>query len=100
MADEEDVALSAFDSFCRNAEEGRFPDLRDRDNLWKLLVTITVRKAIDLKVYNARQRRRAPDAASEEPDVEDILGREPSPDLAAQFADECRRLLDLLGEPG
>ena len=25
VADEEDVALSAFDSFCRNAEQGRFP---------------------------------------------------------------------------
>ena len=24
-ADEEDVALSAFDSFCRGAEQGRFP---------------------------------------------------------------------------
>ena len=32
-ADEEDVALSAFDSFCRNAEQGRFPDLVDRDNV-------------------------------------------------------------------
>ena len=27
----EDVALSAFDSFCRGAEQGRFPDLFDRD---------------------------------------------------------------------
>ncbi len=32
-ADEEDVALSAFDSFCRNAEQGRFPQLLDRDDL-------------------------------------------------------------------
>src|SRR5205085_443432 len=30
-ADEEDVALSAFDSFCRGAEQGRFPKLQDRD---------------------------------------------------------------------
>jgi hypothetical protein len=33
-ADEEDVALSAFTSFCRGAEGGRFPRLQDRDNLW------------------------------------------------------------------
>src|SRR4051794_24633865 len=26
-ADEEDVALSAFDSFCRGAQRGRFPQL-------------------------------------------------------------------------
>src|SRR5262245_9588821 len=44
-ADEEDVALSAFDSFCRCARQGRFPDLCDRDSLWRLLVTFTVRKA-------------------------------------------------------
>jgi hypothetical protein len=39
-ADEEDVALSAFDSFCRNAERGRFPQLADRNNLWRLLVVL------------------------------------------------------------
>src|SRR5207237_8589108 len=44
-ADEEDVALSAFDSFCRGAQRGRFPQLLDRDNLWRLLVVITARKA-------------------------------------------------------
>src|SRR5262249_41024371 len=31
-ADEEDVALSAFDSFCRGAQEGRSPQLGDRDD--------------------------------------------------------------------
>ena len=40
-ADEEDVALSAFASFCRGVECGRFPQLADRDDLWRLLVTIT-----------------------------------------------------------
>src|SRR4051794_13381378 len=43
MADEEDVALSAFDSFCRNAGEGRFPDLTDREGLWRILVVMTAR---------------------------------------------------------
>lgn len=44
-ADEEDVALSAFDSFCRAARDGRCPKLNDRSDLWKLLITITIRKA-------------------------------------------------------
>ena len=44
-ADEEDVALTAFDSFCRGAEQGRFPALHGRDELWKLLVTIAARHA-------------------------------------------------------
>ncbi len=52
-ADEEDVALSAFDSFCRAAEQGRFPRLSDRDDLWQLLVLITTRKACDLRSTRA-----------------------------------------------
>jgi hypothetical protein len=51
MADEEDVALSAFDGFCRRAERGDFPQLADRDDLWQLLFVLTVRKAIGLARY-------------------------------------------------
>src|SRR5215470_4484760 len=45
--DEEDVALSAFHSFCTAAPRGRFPRLDDRDDLWRVLVCVTARKAID-----------------------------------------------------
>src|SRR4051794_12636924 len=44
-ADEEDAALSAFESFCTGMARGRFPQLADRDDLWRLLVVITARKA-------------------------------------------------------
>src|SRR5438105_1816712 len=37
-ADGEDIAVDAFDSFCRRAAQGRFPKLNDRDDLWQLLV--------------------------------------------------------------
>src|SRR4051812_48283 len=47
-ADEEDVALSAFDSFYRGVEEGRFPRLDDRNDLWQVLVLLTARKASNL----------------------------------------------------
>src|SRR4051794_35421101 len=57
VADEEDIALSAFNSFCRGAERGRFPRLNDRDDLWQMLVVITVRKAIDLTRRENRQSR-------------------------------------------
>src|SRR5262249_17023714 len=57
MADEEDVTLSAFDSFCRGAEQGRFPQLSDRDDLWRLLFVITERKAIDLVNHEKAQKR-------------------------------------------
>src|SRR5450631_1794747 len=57
MADEEDVALSVFDSLCRQAEQGRFPDLADRDGLWRLLVVMTVRKAGYLRRHETRLKR-------------------------------------------
>jgi hypothetical protein len=57
MAGAEDVALSAFDSFCRGAEQGRFPQLADRDDLWRLLFVITERKAIDLVKHENAIRR-------------------------------------------
>ena len=44
-ADEEDVVLSAFDGLCRGVQEGRFPNLHDRDDLWQILVMLTQRKA-------------------------------------------------------
>jgi DNA-directed RNA polymerase specialized sigma24 family protein len=102
MADEEDVALSAFDSFCRRAERGDFPQLADRDDLWQLLFVLTVRKAIGLARYQARARRGGGRVAALEDltawDLDEVLGGEPAPELAAQMADECRRLLEGLGD--
>jgi len=99
-ADEEDVALSAFDSFCRNAEQGRFPDLLDRDGLWRLLVVMTVRKANHLIRDETRQKRGGdtPRDGDDAPILETILSREPTPDLAAQVAEECQRLLHQLDD--
>jgi DNA-directed RNA polymerase specialized sigma24 family protein len=56
-ADEEDVALSAFDSFVRAAEQGRFPRLDDRDDLWQVLLVVTSRKAADLIQSENRLKR-------------------------------------------
>jgi DNA-directed RNA polymerase specialized sigma24 family protein len=99
-ADAEDVALSAFDSFCRRAERGQFPVLEDRDDLWQLLFVLTVRKAINLVRHQGRKSRGAGRVVSltdlDDLDAETVLGPEPSPEFAAEMADECRRLLDLL----
>jgi RNA polymerase sigma factor (sigma-70 family) len=100
-ADEKDVALSAFDSFIRGAEQGRFPRLEDRDDLWQVLVMITTRKAIDLAEHEGRDKRdwRRLQAQSDG-DADDsgsllrgLVGREPDPAFAAQVAEELERLL-------
>jgi DNA-directed RNA polymerase specialized sigma24 family protein len=97
----EDVALSAFDSFCRTARDGRLPRLADRDNLWRLLVIITARKAAHHK-RDARRLKRAGETGASGP-VQDsdsslaqIVSREPTPAFAAQAAEECRYLLRML----
>ncbi len=110
-ADEEDVALSVLDSFCRRAQAGQFPRLADRDNLWRLLVTLTARKATDLARRESRRKRGGgavldeaalaspPGPAAQEVGLEQMIGREPSPEFAALVAEECQRLLDLLDDP-
>ncbi len=104
-ADEEDVALSAFDSFCRRAERGQFPKLHDRDGLWRLLVEITLCKVSDLIRHEMRRKRgggmtRHPnDEQGENPFLSQLISREPTPEFAAEIAEECCRLLDVLGNP-
>ena len=95
-ADEEDVALSAFDSFCRNAERGRFPHLLDRDGLWALLVVVTSRKTSHLLRDQSRQKRGGGERA--QATLEQVLSEEPGPEFAAAAAEEWRRLLGLLGD--
>jgi DNA-directed RNA polymerase specialized sigma24 family protein len=102
-SDEEDVALIAIDRFCRAAQQGRYPDLADRDGLWRLLLRITTRGALDVVRRERRQRRGGGDerhahaGARDEPDrLSSVAGEEPSPALAAEMAETCRRLLDAL----
>jgi RNA polymerase sigma factor (sigma-70 family) len=108
-ADEEDVAQSAFASFCRAAAQGRFPRLHDRHDLWQLLVRITDHKALDV-IRDERRLRRGggkvlDEAALAAGRVSDagvpmaqVIDQEPSPAFAALLAEEYRRLLDLLGD--
>ncbi|MFI5454981.1 MAG: ECF-type sigma factor [Isosphaerales bacterium] len=105
VADEEDAALSAFDSFVRGTARGRYPRLDDRNELWRLLVVITERKAIDQARRERRQKRGGGrirsmpgpvDADSLKGELVCLAGSEPTPEFAAQVADECRRLLGVL----
>jgi len=90
---DEDVALSAFKSLCLGAARGQFPRLDNRDDFWRLLAVITVRKSIDLTRRKASQMHSSPE------DVDFFLSREPTPDMAAEVADEIQRLLESLDDP-
>jgi hypothetical protein len=99
-ADEEDVALSAFDSFFRGAEQGRFPRLADRDDLWQLLVMLTARKVCRVVQHERRLKRGGGNvrhtSALPEEQLAAVVGSEPTAEFAAQLAEEYRRLLTAL----
>jgi DNA-directed RNA polymerase specialized sigma24 family protein len=110
-SDEEDAALSAFDSLCAGLARGRFPRLADRDDLWRLLVVITTRKVQAQSRRRLRQKRGGghvqpasdlADPGSSDREDNDLLaqavGSEPTPEFAAMVAEEYRRLLDRLGD--
>jgi DNA-directed RNA polymerase specialized sigma24 family protein len=110
VADEEDAALSAFDSFCRRAEEGQFPDLKDRDGLWGLLVIITARKAANLIRSHSRDKRGGgqvngesalggTDGDSAAGAFDALAGNDPTPLEAVLMAEEVSLLLSRLHDP-
>jgi RNA polymerase sigma factor (sigma-70 family) len=106
VEDEEDVVVSAFDSFINRARAGRFPKLRDRYNLWPLLVKITERKAIDLVRRNISGAVVKGESAllgaghdSEgRPGGRQVRSSEPTPEFAAQLVEDFRRLLECLDD--
>ena len=93
LADEEDVAIIAFEQFCRHAKEGRFPQLNDRNDLWQILVMITERRAIDLK-----RKRPEPSGESSGVPIANVLAREPTPEFAAEIAERLATLIGALGD--
>jgi DNA-directed RNA polymerase specialized sigma24 family protein len=93
MLDEEDVALSAIKSFCRRATAGQFPQLDDRHDLWRILITIAARKAAGLFRYPTPW-------VLDDGVLDQVIGKEPTPELAAMVAEEVRHLLESLPNDG
>jgi RNA polymerase sigma factor (sigma-70 family) len=108
--DEEDAAQSAFHSVCIGIRAGRFPDLHDRDSLWRLLVVITARKVAHRQRYDRQERRDVRRTVSEEifaksaqesafAGLDAVCLREPTADFAAEFVETCERLFEDLKDP-
>jgi RNA polymerase sigma factor (sigma-70 family) len=109
VADEEDLAVSAFHSLCQRVERGQFRDLKDRKSLWKLLTTIIARKATAEMRRNFSQKRGAGKVSGESVffhvgasrtaiGLDNIAGAEPTPEFAAAMIEQCSRLLSCLSD--
>ena len=105
--DEEDVALSAMNSFYRAVQRGRLPEMEDRDDLWRILATITSRKIghRNRKHFSAKRgggtvRGESVFAnAFEGANLGQVQGKAPTPDLAVETAETCLELIGKLGDP-
>jgi len=105
--DEEDVAQSMFKSFCLRQQRGEF-DLAGRDELWRLLVTITLRKARNAAKAQRREKR---DVAREQTlsgrdetgsagwVLEQMEAADPSPLEAVVLNEALERRLHALADP-
>ncbi|MFC1759548.1 ECF-type sigma factor, partial [Planctomycetota bacterium] len=107
VSDEEDIVLSVFDSFYNAAENGRFPDLSDRDDLWRLLLRMSARKVVDKRRHDQRQRRggnvkvhslnQTGDGDDDDDSVIEAIGDEPSPEMVLMMRESVDEFFSHLG---
>ncbi len=109
ISDEEDVAINVFHSLCDGVENGRFDQLDDRDDLWKLLVVMTRHKT-----YNQIRHQTAKKRGGKEVRGHSILGdgsevggaagfdvffgNGPTPEFLISVQEEQERLVGLLSD--
>jgi len=103
VSDEEDIVLSVFESFYRAAQDQRFPDLLDRDDLWRLLIKMSARKIIDKRRHDQRKRRGAGvqvhslQGDQDDETVLQVIGQEPTAEMALIMEESIEQLFSHLG---
>lgn len=107
VADEEDVVVSAFHSFCRGAAAEKFERLEDRNDLWQVLAMITSRKASRQHQRQQAAKRGGGSVRGEsvfggDPgtsalgNIQDASSGGPSPEFVVMMDDEFEALLERL----
>jgi len=107
VADEEDIAASVFHSLCRGAAAGRFQNVKNRDDLWWLLLAITKQKVVDHVRRETAQKRGAGRVQLESGlngnaddshgfALDRLVGDEPTPEFVLMLEEQHQRLLGLL----
>jgi DNA-directed RNA polymerase specialized sigma24 family protein len=108
--DEEDVALSAIHCFLKEAEIGRIYRWKDNREIWRLLRTITKRKAFAHKRRELREKRgggkvrgesafgRTDSSRSTAVNIQRVADTGPTPSQLNVRAEEAEQLLDILGD--
>lgn len=99
VVDEEDIAISAMESFILRLQRPDCPwQLNNRHDLWRILLAIVVRKTVKQNQKQLAQKRGQGTVVGESgivigevkypTGIDQILGKEPSPELALQLVEE------------
>lgn len=106
-SDEEDIVNEVFADFLHGVKEDRFARLSDREDLWQILSMLTERNVINhirretaAKRGKGQVRGESAFAVSADfsagPGINQIAGREPTPEFAAEVAETLGRLMAAL----
>lgn len=103
--DEEDVALSVMNSFFDALQSDRLPELQNHAGLARLLFRMTVRKAIDYRRRESREKRGGSgrvvgyhDDSQVGAGIEKAASAEMPPDLVAAMEETLERLMGCLDD--
>ncbi len=110
VEDAEDAALSAMHGLYAGAANGRFENLADRADLWRLLVAMTVNKVLEQNRKHRRKKRGGdfkliqsvdlnPDDSEGGDPIEALADPAETPDSVLMLTEQLHELLDLLGDP-
>lgn len=104
----EDIAAIAIAECFKSLEEGRFPELKDRDDLWSRLAQITERRALNEIRRQTSQKAGAGKVRGESVflhaddtsphGINGVPGREPTPEYVDKLGDTVTELLTGLND--
>lgn len=92
--DEEDAAISTFQVLYRQLQNGSYPELSDRDELWQLMLTVMARKINRRAEYESAAKRSSNGLPATPFDSAAVIDT-----TAVEVADECGALLTKLADP-
>lgn len=106
LGDEEDAANQVFHALLHGIAHQRFPELKDRQDLWQILIMLTERQAIAMRRREYAAKRGGGKLLGESAlqwkenaelgGIEQVMGSEPSPEFAALCAENLAHRLSML----
>ena len=103
IVDGDDIASEVFTEFLKGVQGGRFQRLNDRQDFWQVLAMLTERRVIAHWRREQTQKRGGGEVLGEsalygahdddQHVLRNIVGHEPTPEFAAEFAETLQRLM-------